>query len=85
MDCRETQRHRSGVEKFNLRYGEVRAGWGPPSLQQGQECGVLRLLDMQAQLGVVEELRTKLGPLGWVYPRSGGAERLSMGDKTVTL
>jgi hypothetical protein len=38
---------------------------GSPGLIRGQGSGVLRLLEIQALLGVLEELRMESGHVGW--------------------
>ena len=47
MGCRKAQRHCSGDGKHSVRYRRTGAGWGSFRPQQGQGCGVRRLLDIQ--------------------------------------
>lgn len=54
-----------GMGKGRLSHMKARADSGDPR-QQGQGYRVLRLLGIQAPLGVLEELRTEWRPSGWV-------------------
>jgi hypothetical protein len=55
-----------GVGKCSLRHRTAGAGLGSLVLHGGQSCLVLRLWDTQGLLDAAEDLRTELGPAGYI-------------------
>lgn len=56
-----------GVGECSLKSrGQLKLAQGSPGLQEGLGYLVLSLLGTQVPLGATEELRTELGPMGWI-------------------